>query len=57
MESLFAALKKELTHYKRYKTHQAGRSSLFEYIEVIYNRIRKHSAVGYKSPLQFEQIL
>ncbi len=57
MESFFATLKKELTHHERYKTRQAVRSSLFEYIEIFYNRIRKHSALGYQSPVQFEQTL
>jgi len=57
MESFFATLKKELTHHERYKTRQEVRISLFEYIETFYNRIRKHSALGYKSPVQFEQTL
>ena len=51
--------------YGRYKTSSVGdrifaskdeaRSNAFEYIEVFYNRFRKHSSLGYKSPLQFEQ--
>lgn len=57
MESFFATLKKELTHHERYKNRQAVRRSLFEYLEVFYNRIRKHSALGYQSPVQFEQTL
>ncbi len=55
MESFFATLKKELIHHERYETRQAVRRSLFEYIEIFYNRIRKHSALGYQSPVQFEQ--
>ncbi|HCS54725.1 MAG TPA: IS3 family transposase, partial [Planctomycetaceae bacterium] len=49
-------LKKELVHHERYKTRSEARSSLFEYIEVFYNRIRKHSALGYLSPAQFVQV-
>lgn len=56
MESFFATLKKELIHHERYETRQAVRRSLFEYIEVFYNRVRKHSALGYQSPAQFEQV-
>ncbi len=57
MESFFATLKEELTHQERYKTCQAVRSSLFEHIEIFYNRIRKHSALGCQSPVQFGQTL
>ena len=56
MESFFATLKKELIHHERYETRQAVRRSLFEYIEIFYNRVRKHSALGYQSPAQFEQV-
>ena len=56
MESFFATLKKELVHHERYKTRSEARASLFEYIEVFYNRIRKHSALGYLSPAQFAQV-
>lgn len=53
MESFFATLKKELVHHETYATRAAARNSLFEYIEVFYNRIRRHSALGYQSPAQF----
>ena len=53
MESFFATLKKELVHHEDYETRAAARHSLFEYIEVFYNRIRRHSAIGYQSPAQF----
>lgn len=53
MESFFATLKKELVHHEEYKTRTAARHSLFEYIEVFYNRVRRHSALGYQSPTQF----
>ncbi len=55
MESFFATLKKELVHHERYKTRAEARMSIFEYIEVFYNRERVHSALGYQSPEQFEQ--
>jgi putative transposase len=55
MESFFATLKKELVHHERYRTKAEARRSLFEYIEVFYNRVRRHSALGYQSPAQFEQ--
>ncbi len=55
MESFFATLKKELVHHARYGTRREARQSLFEYIETFYNRIRRHSTLGYVSPEQFEQ--
>ena len=55
MESFFGTLKKELVHHVRYATRQEARVSLFEYIETFYNRIRRHSSLGYVSPDQFEQ--
>lgn len=55
MESFFGTLKKELVHHVRYATRQEARRSLFEYIETFYNRTRRHSALGYVSPEQFEQ--
>ena len=53
MESLFASLKKELVHHEDYATVEA-KASVFEYIEVFYNRIRRHSALGYVAPAEFE---
>lgn len=55
MESFFATLKKELVHHEHYKTREQARQSLFDYIEVFYNRVRRHSALDYQSPLNFEQ--
>jgi len=57
MESFFATLKGELVHQQHYATRAAARSSIFEYIEVFYNRRRRHSAIGYKSPEAFEASL
>lgn len=55
VESFFHTLKSELVYHKTYRTRRAAKTSLFEYIEVFYNRIRKHSALGYRSPEQYEQ--
>jgi len=57
MESFFATLKKDLVHGEKYQTREEARLSIFEYVEVFYNRIRKHSALGYKSPVQYEKTL
>jgi len=57
MESFFATLKKELVHHETYQTHAQARQSLFEYIEVFYIRIRRHSALGFKSPSQFAEAI
>jgi len=54
MESLWSTLKTELVHHEHYPTRAAARASIFEYIEVFYNRKRLHSALGYKSPEAFE---
>ena len=53
-ESFFATLKKELVHHEVYETRTEARASLFEYIEVFYNRERLHSSLGYVSPTDFE---
>jgi putative transposase len=55
MESFFATLKKELTHGETYATRAEARVSLFEYIEVFYNRVRRHSSLGYVSPVEYER--
>lgn len=54
MESFFATLKTELIHRHQYATRRAAVASIFEYIEVFYNRQRKHSTLGYQSPEAFE---
>lgn len=54
MESFFHTLKTELVHHCDYPTRGAARSSLFEYMEVFYNRQRRHSTVNYQAPLAFE---
>ena len=53
-ESFFGTLKTELVNHERYATHEQARRSLFEWIEVFYNRQRRHSSLGYLSPEAFE---
>ena len=55
MESFFASLKKELIHRCRFKTREEARTKVFEWIEVWYNRKRRHSAIGYMAPVVFEE--
>jgi putative transposase len=55
-ESFFHTLKTELIQFEHYATRDEARRSIFEYIEVFYNRQRTHSAIGYRSPVQFELI-
>jgi transposase InsO family protein len=57
MESFWATLKTELVNHEEYATHDAARASIFEYIEVFYNRKRLHSSLGYVSPEAFEASL
>ena len=52
-ESWFNSLKNERVHGLRYKTRAEMTAASFEYIEVFYNRRRRHSTLGYKSPMQF----
>jgi transposase InsO family protein len=56
MESFFASLKKELTRGEPFATRAEARASLFEYIEVFYNRVRRHSSLGYRSPIEYERV-
>ena len=53
-ESFFATLKTELLHRQTWATRQQARTAIFEYIEVFYNRQRRHSTLGYLSPADFE---
>ncbi len=54
MESFFHTLKTEHVHFEHFKTWQQAQDSIFEYIEVFYNRKRRHSTLDYLSPLAFE---
>jgi transposase InsO family protein len=55
MESFFASLKKELIHGADFATRAEARAAVFEYIEVFYNGQRRHSSLGYVSPVEYEQ--
>jgi putative transposase len=57
MESFFHSLKTELVYGAVFRTHAQARREVFEYIEVWYNRQRLHSALGYLTPVQYEQRL
>ena len=54
-ESFFHTLKTELTHHRRYQTRQEAKQDIFEYIEVFYNRQRRHSTIDYQTPLGYEK--
>lgn len=54
MESFFGTLKTELSHHCHYQTKAEAKTAIFEYIEVFYNRCRRHSALAYQSPVNFE---
>jgi putative transposase len=55
MESFFSSLKREWVRGKDYATRSEARHDLFEYIEVFYNRKRRHSTLGQVSPAEFER--
>ena len=49
-----ASFKKELVHHEDYATVEVAKASVFEFIEVFYNRQRRHSSLGYVAPAEFE---
>ena len=53
-ESFFGSLKNELVYHEDYKTRADAKQSLFEYIEVFYNRQRRHATLNYLTPVEFE---
>jgi putative transposase len=55
MESFFSTLKTEWTSRKVYRTRDEARADVFDYIERFYNPRRRHSTLGYLSPLDYEQ--
>ncbi len=55
MESFFATLKQELVYHRQYEDRKEAKQDIFEYIQVWYNRKRRHSTLGYLSPEEFEQ--
>lgn len=55
MESFFHTMKTECTHHHRFKTRDEARQCVFDYIEVFYNRQRRHSYLNYMTPDEFEK--
>ena len=53
-ESFMATIKKELVYRNRFKTRNAARLAIFDYIECFYNPVRRHSTLGQKSPVNYE---
>ena len=54
VESFFGTLKRELVDHRHYATRDEAKQDIFEYIEVFYNRKRRHSTLGYHSPAEYE---
>lgn len=55
MENFWGTLKNELVHHRRYATRDEAIASIREYIEIFYNRQRRHSRLGYLAPAVFAQ--
>lgn len=55
-ETFFSAIKCEMLYHKKYKTREEARRDIFWYIEIFYNRKRRHQTLGYKTPVQFKQM-
>jgi putative transposase len=56
MESFFSSLKTERTARKTYRTRDQAKADVFDYIERFYNAKRRHSTIGYRSPMEFEML-
>jgi putative transposase len=54
-ESFFASLKLELVYQVQWQTRAEARTAIFEYLELFYNRRRRHSSLGYLNPVEFER--
>ena len=54
-ESFFATLECELIDRSTFRTHEDARQAIFDFIEGFYNTRRRHSSIGYHSPVQFEK--
>lgn len=55
MESFFGTLKAELVHHRKYRSRQEAMAEICEYLEVFYNRKRRHASLGNISPAPFER--
>ena len=56
-ESFFGTLKGECVERAGFQTREQARQTIFEYVECFYNRVRRHSSLGYESPVAFEQVM
>ena len=56
MESFFSSLKTERIHGRIYRSRDQARADVFDYIEHFYNPMRRHSTIGYLSPMDFEAL-
>jgi hypothetical protein len=56
MDSLLSSLKTERIGKKIYRTRDEAKAEVFDYIERFYNHVRRHSTIGYLSPVEFERI-
>ncbi len=54
METFFSTLKNEWTWHQTFQDREQARAALFDYIELFYNRQRRHAALNYCSPMQYE---
>jgi putative transposase len=54
VKRFFETLKRELIYQRQYRTRDEATRDIFEYIDVFYNRLRRHSTLGYSSPAEFE---
>ena len=54
MESFWSSLKMEMIYLTHFATHAQAKVAVFDYIECFYTRTRLHSALGYKSPIDYE---
>ena len=52
VESFFSSMKTELMHRTQSRTRREAKAAFFDYIEIFYNRCRRHSGVGYRTPAQ-----
>jgi transposase InsO family protein len=57
MESFWSSMQNELLNRKRWTTRVELSNAMFDYIEVFYNRRRRHSKLGYVSPIEYERTL
>ena len=54
-EHFFRSLKQELVYNSDFETREEAQTAIFEYIEIFYNRQRRHRALGWISPMEFEE--